>query len=127
MAVGDIARLRSVALVGQGGTGKTQLADALLNLGRLPHDERIADAVNVTLRIAPALRRKRRRPCQRLEDRRTCKVIGKRSDSHQSHQDCAGKVLAIRDGNWNRTRSGRRIGATRTQSFDALDFNDQCR
>jgi elongation factor G len=30
MAVGDIARLRSVALVGQGGTGKTQLADALL-------------------------------------------------------------------------------------------------
>ena len=30
MAVGDIARLRSVALVGQGSTGKTQLADALL-------------------------------------------------------------------------------------------------
>src|SRR5215469_15736695 len=30
MAVADISRLRSVALVGQGGTGKTQLADAVL-------------------------------------------------------------------------------------------------
>jgi elongation factor G len=30
MAVADITRLRSIALVGQGGTGKTQLAEALL-------------------------------------------------------------------------------------------------
>jgi elongation factor G len=30
MAVADIDRLRTIALVGQGGTGKTQLADALL-------------------------------------------------------------------------------------------------
>ncbi len=30
MAVADISRLRTIALVGQGGTGKTQLADALL-------------------------------------------------------------------------------------------------
>jgi elongation factor G len=30
MAVAEISRLRSVALVGQGGTGKTQLADAML-------------------------------------------------------------------------------------------------
>ena len=30
MAVADIGRLRSVALVGQGGTGKTQLAEAVL-------------------------------------------------------------------------------------------------
>ncbi len=30
MAVADIARLRSVAIVGQGGTGKTQLAEAIL-------------------------------------------------------------------------------------------------
>ena len=49
------------------------------------------------------------------------------ADSYRSHQDCAGKVLAVRDGHWHRTRSGRRIRATRTQSLDALDANDQCR
>ena len=30
MAVEEIGRLRTIALIGQGGTGKTQLADAML-------------------------------------------------------------------------------------------------
>ena len=30
MAVEEIGRLRCIALIGQGGTGKTQLADAML-------------------------------------------------------------------------------------------------
>ncbi|MGH8337823.1 MAG: GTP-binding protein, partial [Gammaproteobacteria bacterium] len=33
MAVEEIGRLRTIAIVGQGGTGKTQLADAMLFTG----------------------------------------------------------------------------------------------